>query len=123
MPPRRHTPNAGHGYENIPEKEEEPLPPAREPTSSEGYVNLPPRPGRASSAPDGYVNLPSRPGGTSGECPALPPRKKSQTLGYENVPTRDDTRVPSRPVPYENIPPNGMMYYTNSMSFLLWISQ
>ena len=100
MPPKP-TQSYSHGYENIPEKEEEPLPP-RQP-KCEGYVNLPPK---ASSGP-----------------PELPPRKPSQThAGYENIPTRDDSssRTMTRP-PYQNLPPAGMLLHESV--FTQWISK
>ncbi|KAL9987669.1 hypothetical protein ACROYT_G002014 [Oculina patagonica] len=90
LPPKRPVSHNVHGYENIPEKGEEPLPP-RQP-ASEGYVNLPPRPGRSSSEP-----------------PDLPPRIPPQARGgYENVPTRDDSSLRNaRTLPaYQNIRPD-----------------
>lgn len=98
LPPRKPVSHHIPGYENIPEKDEEPLPPRE---SASGYVNLPPRPERSSSEP-----------------PDLPPRKPPQTQrGYENIPTRDDSSLRARNLPYQNIRPDGMVLYVSSCCF------
>lgn len=83
LPPRQ-TVVKHPGYENIPEKEPEPLPPRQ--STSQGYVNLPPK----------DVEDP----------PTLPPRIPSRVHGYENVPTRDVRSPPSQSLPYQNIRPD-----------------
>ena len=87
LPPRQ--PVVKHpGYENIPEKEPEPLPPRQ--STSQGYENLPPK--------------------DEEDPPALPPRIPSRAHGYENVPTRDERSPPSKALPYQNIRP-GMFWF------------
>ena len=87
IPPRQ--PVVKHpGYENIPEKEPEPLPPRQ--STSQGYENLPPK--------------------DEEDPPALPPRIPSRVQGYENVPTRDERSPPSKALPYQNIRP-GMFWF------------
>ena len=87
IPPRQ--PVVKHpGYENIPEKEPEPLPPRQ--STSQGYENLPPK--------------------DEEDPPALPPRIPSRAHGYENVPTRDERSPSSKALPYQNIRP-GMFWF------------
>ena len=93
IPPRQ--PVVKHpGYENIPEKEPEPLPPRQ--STSQGYENLPPK--------------------DEEDPPALPPRIPSRAHGYENVPTRDERSPPSKALPYQNIRPGMFWFFFSNTS-------